>query len=270
MKTLWLLVGGLCACATPLKALQTERTALVGSVQFVIRSDGTTGADVAIIERSLQAAVEPLQQWGGLQQQVTVHVVSSHADLETAVGAHGYDWLRGWALFDELIVQSPSTWTTQQQVVNQFILHELTHCVMFQQSADRAAWAQKKIPLWFREGMAIDTARQHSLYPSLEDTAQWSSQHQVLDVFHAADRLSARHSSQVYGFALHAFRFFDRRYGTATVRKLMQAMREGANFAQAFHQTTGIQPMHFETDFLRYLRLRAFRGENRQRRTNGM
>src|SRR6185295_2154512 len=49
--------------------------------------------------------------------------------------------------------------------VDELMLHELTHCVMYQRSASAADWSRKRIPLWFREGMASVTASQSYRWP---------------------------------------------------------------------------------------------------------
>ena len=140
------------------------------------------------------------------------------------------------------------------------LVHELTHCLMFQHSGTRVNWAQKGIPLWFREGMAVATAGQARHYPSLEDSARWLERNRSLDVFRDGEALSAEHAGAVYGIALHAFEFMERRYGRQKIRTLMAQMSLGSTFELAFGQTLGVAVALFQRDFENYLRFRAFRG----------
>ena len=57
------------------------------------------------------------------------------------------------------------------------MLHELTHALMYQAAADQGGWRQKKIPAWFREGMATYTAEQGYRWPTLEQLARTLEEH---------------------------------------------------------------------------------------------
>lgn len=253
----WLLAG----CVGPLGSLRVEKPLTVDSARFSIRSDGRT--DVTPIEHALAEAPAGLAKWGGLEAPVTVYVVGTHDDLEAAVHRRGFGWLRAWARYDDVVFQAPSTWTTNAEVVDELVLHELTHCLLFQRTGTADTWKEKKIPLWFREGMAVVTARQQRLYPSLEDAAHWVETHPESDVFLDGDALSADHYLEVYGFSLHAFTFLERRYGSAKLMKLFSLMREGADFTTGFAAAMGTPLENFQRDFSSYLRLRAFRGTGR-------
>jgi hypothetical protein len=254
----------LCAgCAGPLGALRSELPLEVGSQRFTLHSDGKSGADVERIQSAIEKATPGLARWGGLREPVTVFVVGSHGDLEAAVHRPGYGWLRAWGRYDDVIFQAPSTWTTRDDLVDQLVLHELTHCLLFQRAGTKETWLEKKIPLWFREGMAISTAGQAALYPSLEDSALWLQRHPTSDVFRDGETLSAEQSSEVYGLALHAFTFLEHRYGASRVDALMTGLQQSADFETAFAQTIGVPVSGFQRDFENYLRLRAFRGSGR-------
>ncbi len=250
-------------CAGPLASLKVERPLTLESARFTIRSDGTVDADVHRIEHALSEAPAGLAPWGGLETPVTVFVVSDHRALERAVHRPGYAWLRAWARLEDVVVQAPSTWTTNAAVIDELLLHELTHCLLFQRTGTPESWRSKQIPLWFREGMAVWTAKQQGLYPTLEDTAQWAEKNPALDVFEDGEALSAEHYLEVYGFALHAFTFLERRYGAVQLGALMGQMKAGADFATGFEQAMGTTLARFQRDFLNYLHLRAFRGTGR-------
>ena len=251
------------SCAGPLAALRVETPLQLDAQRIILRSDEKGPADAQKISSAIAKAGPGLARWGGLKEPVTVYVVSTHDDLETAVRRHGYGWLRAWGRYDDVIFQAPSTWTTKDEVVEQLVLHELTHCLMFQRSSTHETWLEKKIPLWFREGMAVSTAGQAHLYPSLEDSALWLQRNPGLDAFKDGDSLSEDHSAEVYGLALHAFNFLERRYGDDHLEALMDTMHAGADFQAAFEKVIGIPVERFQRDFENFLRLRAFRGAGR-------
>lgn len=264
MRCTALLAGLLCAgCVSPLRALREEVPFQVASSRLVLRSDGTSADDVRRMKAALEKAVPSLERWGGLREPVTVYVVPTHDDLEAAVHRPGYGWLRAWGRYDEVLFQAPSTWTRRDDVLEQLVLHELTHCLLFQQAANRDTWLAKQIPLWFREGMAISVAGQASQYPSLEDSAAWLLKNPAVDAFKDGESLSAGQSNEVYALGFHAFSFLERRYGLPCLETLIRLMREGADFERAFAQAVGVSVEAFQRDFENFLRLRAFRGTGR-------
>lgn len=267
LRRAWVLLV-LAGCAGPLGALRVETPLTISGQRFTLKSDERSAADRQAIESALQKATPGLARWGGLEVPVTVYLLASHDDLETAVHRRGFGWLRAWARYDDVIFQAPSTWTTSQSVVEQLVLHELTHCLLFQRSGTRETWLEKQIPLWFREGMAISTAGQAPLYPSLEDSALWLVRNPTLDAFRDGETLSQGQSVEIYGIALHAFNFLERRYGTDRVQGLMTTMRKGSDFETAFDKTIGVPVVRFQKDFQNYLRLRAFRGIRRPQRSD--
>lgn len=259
---------GLACCAGPLGALRVETPLTIGGQRFTLKSDEKSAADRQAIESALEKATAGLTRWGGLEAPVTVYLLASHEDLEAAVHRRGFAWLRAWARYDDVIFQAPSTWTTSPSTVEQLVLHELTHCLLFQRAGTRETWLEKKIPLWFREGMAISTAGQAPLYPSLEDSALWLVRNPTLDAFRDGEVLSEGQSAQMYGIALHAFNFLERRYGTDHLQDLMTTMRKGSDFETAFDEIIGVPVVRFQRDFENYLRLRAFRGTRRPQRSD--
>ncbi len=261
MKWWWCSLALLTGCVGPLA--QLTKTKSVGA-QYLVRSDGFIDPDVVRVENALAKTAAGLERWGGLEEPVTVFVVSSHEALERAVNRSGFDWLRAWARFDDVIFQAPSTWTTNEEALEQLVLHEVTHCLLFQKAGTRETWVKKQIPLWFREGMAIVTARQQRLYPSLEDTTAWITQNPELNVFTDGEALSEQYYQPVYGFALHAFMFLEQRFGAERLLQFMATMKAGADFTTGFEASLGMPLDRFEKDFLVFLKLRGFRGAGRK------
>lgn len=246
-------------CVSPLSKLTRRSTVTLGSTTAELRAEPDGDADEARVRASVQRVAPRLDRWGPLDQPIIINIVPSHEALVRTVGAD-YDWLRAWAQFDSLILQAPRTWALNDTDLDELVLHELTHCVLFQRSGTASTWADRRIPLWFREGMATVTADQGLRYPSLEDLADWVTTNAEIDVFQDAERLSKASQAQVYGLAFHAMRFLLKRTGDARVLSLMKTMKGGADFDAAFTAVTGTPPRKFEADFLTFLRLRGFRG----------
>lgn len=259
MRAPWLVLLLVCGCTSPLSALTSERTITVDAQRFLLRSREDAGRDVDRVASALSTATPPLSVWGGLEQSVTVHVLRDHEELERAVRRPGFDWLRAWARYDDVMLQAPSTWAPAQEPLVELLTHELTHCLMFQRSGGPDDWSKRGIPLWFREGMAVWTAKQGDKYPTLEDASSWIAQHRDLDAFKDGEALSQAWSGPVYGIAHHAFAFLVRRYGKDAVTALMARMKSGQSFHDAFTGAVGLTPRLFQKDFETYLRLKGFR-----------
>ncbi|MFY0530361.1 peptidase MA family metallohydrolase [Archangium gephyra] len=217
--------------------------------------------DAARVQQAVTEALPRLERWGTLREPVTIKVMPDHASLEAAVRARGFDWLRAWSRYDKVFVQAPSTWgaagATQPQI-NELLLHELTHSVMYQMAADRRT--NKEIPLWFREGMASYTAEQSYRWVSLEEIARHFERTPGSDPVRRPGDLYRDDSNLIYGVAHHAFAFLVKRYGEDAVRGVLREMDGGKEFPRAFENAIGLAPDAFERDFTRYVRWRGFRG----------
>lgn len=254
----------LAGCASPLAALTSSRQLTVGAASYALRWSDQDAAEQARVSRALQRASPGLERWGGLREPVTVNLVPTHADLEVAVRRPGFGWLRAWARYDDVVLQSPRTWSAvgaSDADVDELVLHEVTHCLLFQRSATRDTWLDREIPLWFREGMATWTAGQGYRFPSLDDLSRWLLAHPELDPFGDGERLSRDAFSQVYAAAFHAFAFLVQRHGEDSVKATLAQMAGGRPFATAFGAAVG-QPLEaFVKQFLDFVRLGRFRGE---------
>jgi hypothetical protein len=249
-------------CAAPMQALDQRAALVTGSGSFELRFAEVDREAQRAVQRAMEAAAPGLARWGGLVVPVTVQVLPSHDALEHAVRRPGYGWLKAWARYEEVFVQSPRTWSllgVRQRDLDELMLHELTHCVMYQRAADRDGWQRKRIPLWFREGMASHTAEQAYRWPTLEDLARFYASRPDADPVMHPEPLYQGESDIVYGAAHHAFGFLVRRYGEETVRTLLASMREGRTFPDAFEAVLGLSQEAFEREFRRYVTLGGFR-----------
>ncbi len=215
------------------------------------------------VRRAVERALPRLARWGSFDDSVTIVIHPSHAALERAANRSGYDFLRAWARYEQIELQSPRTWTllgASQPQVDELLLHELTHSLMYQVASDRLGWTRKRIPLWFREGMASYTAEQGYRVPSLDDLERFWHTQPTADPLTQADTLYQGDSNIVYGAAHHAFTFLVRRYGEPTVRDVLHAMSRGPDFSDAFAEAVGLKHEEFLQDFRRYVRWRGFKG----------
>ncbi len=284
MKRAWthkgwlLLLALLAACARPRHtSVPTEPSAPAAESAGVGTASGAR-IDLEFQERDTDAAgqvrlaveraLPRLARWGTFDDTVKIVIHPNHASLERAANRSGYDFLRAWARYEQIELQSPRTWTllgASQSQVDELLLHELTHSLMYQVASDRLGWTRKRIPLWFREGMASYTADQGYRVPSLEDLARFWRDAPSADPLAQADTLYQGSSDIVYSAAHHAFTFLVRRYSEPTVRGILHAMSQGPDFAQAFTQAVGLPPEDFLQDFRRYVRWRAFKGGRQPR-----
>jgi hypothetical protein len=255
-----------CGCAAHTSELRrrTQRATEVGV--FIVEYSDRDADALPRLERAVQASGPPLSRWGTFREPITLHVLSNHEQLEKAVHREGYDWLRAWARYDEVFVQSPRTWGSigpTQKELNELLLHELSHCMMYQISADRLSWSSREFPLWFREGMASFTAEQGYRWPTLDELARFLDDHPDADLLDHPQDLYRTESDIVYSAAHHAFAYLVSRTGEAKVREILLAMRPGLTFPKAFAKVVGISAEQFAADFKRYLRQRAFKSAAR-------
>jgi hypothetical protein len=274
-----------CACAprVPGDADSSSRTQTITVGDATIRlqylaEDEGAAREVA---DALLVAVPRAQRWGALRAPVTIVLHPSHDALEEAVHRDGYGWLRAWARYASIDVQSPRTWSLfgpDEQQVQELLAHELTHCVMYQAAASEWSWAYKSIPLWFREGMASVTAEQGyrrtgpepvwKFYaaasgPGAGDGAGGSGGRAPArakgDPLTDPDPLYQTEADLVYGTAHLAFQFLVTRYGEKRIHELLAEMGGGHQFPEAFRRATGIPVEDFEADFRRYIAWRGWR-----------
>jgi hypothetical protein len=257
-----LLVGAGCVgpgFAVRVEVLPVQTEAGTFRIEYPAREEpGAIMVQVAIEQVSAR-----LMRWGRFQEPVAMRLYPDQRSLEKAARRSGYDWLRAWARYDVVEVQAPDSWQpirASQQDLNETLLHELTHTLMYQMAADKGGWRQKKIPAWFREGMASYTAEQAYRWPTLEGLAQTLEENPDWDPLLRPEPLYARQMPVAYGAAHHAFTFLVNRYGEDAVRALLAEMSRGPDFPAAFTATIGLPPETFLRDFSRYVRLRGFKG----------
>ncbi|RKH73611.1 hypothetical protein [Corallococcus aberystwythensis] len=254
----------LSACASvPKQSVNPTATLTLPGGEFLFAHATKDAPAAEMIRRAVENAGPRLARWGAFQEPVTLVIHPNHAALERAAHRSGYDFLRAWARYEQVEVQSPRTWTSNgatQKQVDELLLHELTHSLMWQASATVSDWTKKGIPLWFSEGMASYTAGQGYRVPSLEDLSRFLHDYPQADPLARAESLYETENATVYGAAHHAFTFLMERYGETRVRGVLTAMRRGQDFTGGFQEAIGLPVDAFLRDFRRYVFLRGFKG----------
>ena len=252
------------ACATlslpnrPLRSMEVG----AGDARFIITfepRDDDAAREVAAVIPSVLAH---LDRWGTFEAPVTLRIHPSHRALEEAVGRIGYPWLRAWARYDTVDLQSPSSWNLQgasPAQVGELLTHELTHCLMYQRTGTPVTWIYKRIPLWFREGMASVTADQGYRRETAQHLSAYLHQHPGRDPLSDAEAMYQDEPDIVYGSAHRAFEFLVLRYGEGAVREVLVGLSRGEDFSAALRRTTSLGEEQLVREFLRYLRWEGWR-----------
>jgi hypothetical protein len=257
----------LAGCTAARVQLVVQPPVEIPAGRFLVEAAPQDEEGVAQVRRAIEKAGPRLAMWGVLRERVQVRVMPTHAALEEAVNRPGYGWLRAWARYGEIFIQSPSTWGVfgaRDEDVAELMLHELTHCVMYQASGTASTWSRKGIPLWFREGMASWTARQAGRWMTLEALAAALERTPEADPVGAPEALYRTQDGLVYAAAHHAFTYLVRAHGEDKVRALLARMGEGTGFDRAFPEVFGTDERAFTAQFRAWLLGRRFRGMARQ------
>jgi hypothetical protein len=202
-------------------------------------------------------ALAPLQRWGGLRAPTRIVIVPDHATLEARVLHSAFGWLRAWARYDVVYVQSPRSWglgaRPSLDELRSILTHELAHCVMYQAISDGSNWSRREIPLWFREGFASWTAQQAGKRLSPEALSTALRAHLDLDPIGNAEGLYRDQEPLVYGAAHWAFARLEQQ-GDDRILALLTTMRSGWSYPVAFAQVYGVEPSAYEAEALAALR----------------
>ncbi|HVI93234.1 MAG TPA: hypothetical protein VM753_04470 [Anaeromyxobacter sp.] len=260
-NALALAVAVLSGCAHAPSGPPRAEDVAIGGAHFrleYLADDAAAARDVA---RALAEAVARVARWGGLAAEVTVRIQPSHAALERAVGREGYPWLRAWARYRSIDLQSPSSWGPfdgGRARLAELVAHELAHCAMYQRAGDDGTWMYKEIPRWFTEGLASVTAGQERRHGGLgrlyrDYGRALAADAPAGDPLDPSEALYQGRSEEVYRAAHHAFAFLLARYGEARIRAILDRMSRGERFPAAFRGAIGIGDAEFAADFRRYV-----------------
>ncbi len=248
----------------------------VGTARFRVQYwPGDAGAKRQVV-RAIQEAAPRVQRFGDIVQPITITIHPTHDALESAVNRGGYDWLRAWARYQTIDMQSPRTWGlfgVSDRKLRELLTHELTHCAMYQVAGDDLTWMYKEIPIWFSEGIATVAAGGEDHRGGPEELWRFYLEKLPGSGGGVPDRAHSPHvpvalpgdpivdpgpiyqdqSEIVYGAAKHAAEFLIARYGEKKVRHIIELMGSGMRFPAAFKEAVGITDAEFASDFRRYV-----------------
>ncbi len=250
----------------------------VAGARFRLQYWPEDAGSVEQVKRALADAAPRVIRWGVLTAPVTLTIYPTHEALEAAVRREGYAWLRAWAQYQTIALQSPRTWGllgASDREVRELLTHELTHCAMYQLAGDDLTWMYKEIPRWFSEGLASVSAGQGYRRGGVDALWRWYSEQALPgsgdgvqdgggrdsaarpdpagDPLVDPDPLYQDRSELVYGAAHHAVAFLLARYGEERVHRVVKLMGEGRRFPAAFREAIGITDAEFASDFRRYV-----------------
>ncbi len=245
-----------------------------GGARFRIAYGPEDAGEARRVAAALALAAPRAQRFAALAAPVTITLHPSHAALEHAASRPGYPWLRAWARYATIELQSPRTWGglgglvgARRGRVVELLAHELAHCAMWQRAGDAQTWLYKGIPRWFTEGLASVAAGQDDRQRGLAELARFYDSAGATssaggaggaDPLSESEALYLGQAELVYGAAHHAFAFLVARYGDARVRAVLDGMGAGLAFPSAFRAAVGIEPAAFEAEFRRYVAWRGF------------
>ena len=197
--------------------------------------------DVApAVRDAVEHALLRVGRWGALAAPLTVRLFPDHASLIEAVGGQDYPWLRAWARYDEVLVQSPRTWGIDYtRQLPELLTHELTHVVMYQRIAQAEDWEDRDIPLWFREGMASYTAQQGYRRGRPDEIGVALGKRPLVDPFEPTTATLRDHKDLVYNSGHWSFTYLVRTRGEEVVGQLLDEVRRGRPFEKSFEHVYG-------------------------------
>ena len=207
-------------------------------------------ADAGVVDKVLAALREAYPvatHWGPFRTEIRVRIYPSHEALEAELGRRHLDWLRAWATYDAVLLQSPLTWggADHEKRLDELLKHELCHVAVYQLVATRESWEHVDLPLWFREGLASYTAKQEYRRGLPWEVGMKLLEEPMLDPLFAPEGLLLHNQNLVYAAAHWAFRELLDRHGEAGVRKILAGIARGLDFPRAFSAVAGETPRGF-------------------------
>jgi hypothetical protein len=195
----------------------------------------------------LPQVLSKVNRWGEIESAVKIIIYRGHEELEDAIGRHGYPWMRAWAQYDALHLQSPRTWGFEDftAALREVLTHELTHVVFYQNACNKLDWSFKEIPLWYREGMASYTAEQGYRRPGPAELGKFIKEHPEIKILEEGEKYYNRYKEPVYGIAHRAFEFLIQKFGEEAARRINDNLSHAMPFERAFERATGESLIRF-------------------------
>ena len=210
---------------------------------FEIKYNQFDSEEAEMVSQAAREALPKITQWGDFKDKLLIRIHPTHGDLEQQINRHGYPWLRGWARYESIDLQSPRTWGGDclKMRIERMMVHEMTHVIMYQNGGRRHNWYRKDFPLWFREGMASVTAEQADMRGPREDIRKYYIRGALDgDPISDADTMVKEHPKIVYLVAHWAFTDLLNEFGREKIVSIISKVGDGQRFGIAWRSTLGI------------------------------
>ncbi|MFH1809080.1 MAG: hypothetical protein ABIJ09_10070 [Pseudomonadota bacterium] len=198
-----------------------------------------------LVEDMAAAALRDVATWGRLEVPVRIVLHPDHEALERAIGRHGLPWLRAWAQYSRIDLQSPATfgYRDPRPALRELLAHELTHVWMYQHIGTPETWSQVWVPFWFREGMASWTSKQGYRRGNLASLGQrLAALDGAIDPLLDGETLTRIDQPLAYGAAHWGFDRVVAETGEDAVRALLEDLRSAVDCAPPANPPAGDEP----------------------------
>ncbi len=217
------------------------------------------GAVQALLDRDLDGIAAALGAWGRFTRPVRLRTTTDQSELQAAAPCVTLLHLTGVANLDGVVLLAPGRWTVPPgpRVLEQALLHELAHVLLFQRCAPPGAETAAYVPTWFREGMATVIAEG----PPLPNRRRDLGLHpQLAELPGASDAVMATHPDACYLTAALLFQAWMDRFGAVGLTGLCRAMRAGHNFAAAHERACAMTETTWIAAWVQAVRVEARQG----------
>lgn len=226
---------------------------------LILELDGEVDPAVAgLCHREIEAIDATLSAWGRFRQPVRLGTTEDRAELLAASPCPTDALLCAVARLDRLLVLAPQRWgrTPSPMQLEQTLVHELAHVLMFQRCTPENATREVSLPTWFREGMATVVAEGAPSPAQRRALAQ----HPALDDLPTADAaLMNRWPIDAYACACSMFEDWMASHGHRRLSALCRAMRAGHGFSAAHARACGQDSGTWEKRWVEAVRAEAAR-----------
>ncbi len=209
-------------------------------------------ATINMVAGAFETAVQTLEEWGHFRKPITVTIHPDHDSLERAVRRKGYPWLRGWAKYETIDIQSPRTWggVGLRRRVRELVVHEMTHILMYQYIGNENTWTKRSVPLWFREGHASYVAKQGYRRSKPDElAAYYCGAGYRGDPFTEPKKLLRESPELVYGAGHQGFTELMKTASKEQIMRVYRRTDETGDFREAFHDVFGIYLAQWEDSY---------------------
>ena len=238
LLVLCLLISGLAACTRFTLEVRGQNAA----PPIVIVYTKPLEQDARLVHDALLAAGPQLGAFGPLRQPTTITLQPDQATIGARAGLVNSPWLRAWATYSDIELQTPSSWQgpARREHLLTLLVHELTHLAMYQRAGNRADWHRKPLPFWFREGLACYVAGLGDNRFSRERLqAFYLSPDYPGDPILEGESLVLSHPREVYAASYYFMQALVERFGRACIGDVLDHIRAGEGFLEAWQNGTG-------------------------------